>query len=65
MKVEHAFLPKGELVLLIRVQSEEDRLLLGTTLEWGHKRINPKPEFVEKIGNVLDASFELFSKEKK
>jgi len=58
MKVEHAFLPKGELVLLIRVQSEEDRQELRKVFSraFNKKGLHPVPEYAQRIAYALDAS---------
>ena len=61
MKVEHAFLPRGELVLMITVQSEEDRKELLEALRWDC--INPKR--VELIIDALCTAKEFFKQEEK
>ena len=66
MKVEHAFLPRGELVLMITVQSEEDRDDLEVVL-YGHKDYCPKllsdncEDCTDQLLTVLDTAKEFFN----
>jgi len=65
MKVEHAFLPKGELVLLVHVQSEKDRDDFQYILDWGQMRFSPHPEFMKPINQALNDAKGFFKEEKK
>ena len=62
MKVEHAFLPKGELVLLIHVQSEEDRQDLNMVLGGDDRYMT---DTIWTIHELLGKSKEFFKPEEK